>query len=325
MGLFGNGRVVGLEFDEGAIRGVEITKKGTVLTVSAYSQVAVAKEAIREGLLFDQGAIVEALEELWVKGKFRSKEIVIGVSNQGVIIRFALFPKVTPNRLDNLVRLQAQEHLPVPMDTVFLDYDVIGTKSDGEREMLEVLLVAGRKEMLESFLQVLTAARLKPKEIEVLPLTLLRFLKKGDAEKVVAVIDIAQGLSNMVIADSMKPRMARMMPTGMDAAERLVAATREEGIGVMEDSFDNELLANNIQATIGFYQSHKEARPVEKILLSGIGSQVAGLAESLESRLHLPVKQINPVEYLELKLNSGPGMDFIKYGLAACLACRGWE
>lgn len=323
--LLGNSRVVGLEFDEGAIRGVEIIKKGTALAVSAYAQVAVGEDAFKEGMIIDPGAVAAALEELWAQGRFRSREVVTGVSNQGIIIRFATFPKVTPNRLDSLVRFQAQEHLPVPLDTVYLDYDVIGTRTDGEREMLEVLLVAGRKEMVQSFLQVLTGARLKPKEIEVLPLTLLRFLKNEEAQQIVAAIDIARGISNMVIADAGKPRLARMMATGMAAAEMLVAATREEDTGEFEDDLHREQLANNIQATIGFYQSHKEARPVEKILLSGIGSQVAGLAEILESRLRLPVKKVNPAKILGLKLSGGHGKDFVNYGLAAGLACRVWE
>ncbi|HHW06220.1 MAG TPA: pilus assembly protein PilM [Clostridia bacterium] len=323
--LWGKSGIVGLEFDEGAIRGVEIVKKGSVLSVTAYAQVAVGEDAIKEGVILDEGAVAAALEELWAKGTFRSREVVTGVSNQGVIIRFARFPKVTPNRLDSLIRFQAQEHLPVPLDTVYLDYDVIGTRSDGEREMLEILLVAGRKEMVQGFLQVLTMARLRPKEIEVLPLTLLRFLKKEDASRqVVAAIDIARGVSNMVIADAGKPRLARMMATGMAAAE-LLAAAREEDTGASEVNLHREQFANSIQATIGFYQSHKDARPVEKIFLSGIGSQVTGLAERLESMLRLPVKQVRPAEVLGLKLGGGPHEDFVKFGLAAGLACRGWE
>lgn len=323
--LFGNSRVVGLEFDAGVIRGVEMAKKGTVLTVLSYAQVAVSQHAIKEGMIIDQAAVVFALEELWSQGKFRSRDVVIGVSNQGVIIRFALFPKVTPNRLNSLIRFQAQEHLPLPLDTVYLDYDVIGVKSSGEREMLEVLLVAGRKEMINAFVQVLTSARLRPKEIEVLPLTLLRFLNREGAQQVVAIIDVARGISNMVIADARKPRLARMMPTGMTAAEMLVAANHEEGTGEPGDSLQRERLVVNIQATIGFYQSHKEARPVEKILLSGIGSQVVGLAESLERRMRLPVKKVSPAEALGLKLSGPPGKGFTEFGLAASLACRGWE
>ena len=322
--LFGSNRVVGLEFDEGAIRGVEITKKGTASAVSAYAQVTVS-DAVREGLIADQAAVVAALEELWSRGNFRTREVVVGVANQGVIIRFALFPKVTPNRLDGLIRFQAQEHLPIPLDTAYLDYDVIGVKNAGEREMLEVLLVAGRKDMVDSFLQVLLKARLKPREIEVLPLTLLRFLRREEGQQVVAAVDVARGVTNMVIADAGKPRLARMMPSGLTVMERQAAATREEGMGDATEGMERERLVVNIQATIGFYQSHKEARPVEKILLSGTGSRGAGLVEGLRARLGLPVKRVNPAEVLGLKVAGFSGEEFVDFSLAASLACRGWE
>lgn len=325
MKLFAKQRTVGLEFDEGTIRGVEIITKGGHSTVSSFAQVPLPETAVRDGLIFDQKEVITALEQLWLKGKFRTREVVTGVSNQGVIIRFAQFPKVTPNRLDSMVRFQAQEHLPVPLDSIVLDYDVIGTKSDGEREMLEILLVAGQRAMLDGFLQVLNGARLRPKEIEVIPLTLLRFLKKEQTHQVVAIIDIANGLSNMVIADALKPRLARMMPSGLRSAEKLVAATREEASGFDADSDEHRQFVSSIQATIGFYQSHKEARPVEKILLSGKGSQVKGLAAGLEHILRLPCSVVKPLECLKLRINGIQAADLTEYSVAAGLACRSWE
>jgi type IV pilus assembly protein PilM len=326
LSLLRGKRIVGLDFDNGAIRGVELAKKNDKLMIMSVAQTAIPEEAFQEGMIARGEQVVAALENLWSLGKFKTRNVVIGISNQGVVIRFIQFPKVPANRLDGLVHYQAQEHLPIPLETAVLDYDVIGTRQEGGREQLEMLLVAGKKEMLDSFLQVLTAANLQPVEIEVLPLSLLRFLSQEESQQVVAVVDIGIGISNMLIADAAKPRLARMMPTGLKAAELLVAAAREPELGHFGGGTDqNEQLANNIRATIGYYQSHRGARPVAKILLSGKGSLVEGIAPVLEGFLGLPVSIIKPLEALRVNYAGESSVNFGEYGIAISLALRGWE
>lgn len=323
--LFSGKTIVGLEISQGSIRGIELTDRGGPLAVANFGMVQIPAGAVQEGMIMDPQAVTAALEELWQTCRFRTRDVITGVSNQGVVIRFALFPKVTPGRLDNLIRFQANEHLPVPLDTVYLDYDVIGSKRDGERELLEVLLVAGKKEMIDSLIRVLAAARLRPLEIEVLPLTLLRLLKQAGTGRVVAAVDIGENLSNMVIADALKPRLARMMITGLEAGLQQTAAASEEGDWPPTEQEANYLeLINNIRATIGFYQSHKEARPVERVLVTGKIARLAQVAGQMEAELRLPVTLLRPLEVLKIRFN-GANNPLTDYGLAMSLAYRGWE
>lgn len=311
--LFGSKTIVGLEFDTEFIRGVEVGNKNNQLTTLSHAKIAIPKDGMQEGLIVSQASVSQALKDLWQKGGFRSKDVVIGISNQEILIRFAHFPHVALNRLDTMVRFQAQDHLPIPLETVELDYGVIGSRNDGEKSQLELILVAGKKDMLQSFLQVLSNEKLNPLAIEVLPLTLLRLLRKPGLQKTVAIVNVGQGLGNMLIADDLTPRMARMMPVHW---QEIDANSQGEPLGD---------LSRNIRSTIGFYQSNRGAKPVEKILLCGIEPTVSNLIDILKTELVLPIEIIEPLDALQVELNSGTNTVLGEYSLAISLACKEWE
>ncbi|MFA5535581.1 MAG: pilus assembly protein PilM [Bacillota bacterium] len=306
--------VVGLEFDTEVIRGVELYKRNKQLSLASFAEVTLPRGGMREGLITNRDLVVQGLKALWQKGDFRSRNVVIGISNQDVLIRFASFPHVPLNRVDSLVRFQAQEHLPVPLESVELDYSIIGSRKDGEKTMLELILVAGNKEMLLDFLWVLEKAKLNPLEIEVLNLTLLRLLKKIGEKSAVAILNIGLGFGNMLVADNLLPRLARTMPLYWQD-------------GVKKDFIHSEKIVEelnrNIRSTIGFYQSSRGVKNVEKILLSGIEPIAKSLSDKFKQEIGLMIDVVRPAEMLnyvgDLKAVSS------EYSLASCLACRGWE
>lgn len=329
-GLFATKTMVGVEIDDGEIRGVELEKHQGRLSLGSWGSYPLPDNAVKEGVILQPEKVGGALEELWRQEGFRQREIITGVSNQGVLVRFASFPQVPPEKLDGMIRFQAQDHLPVPLPSVILDYSILGKENRQEESLLEVLLVAGRRDMLDGFVQSLRLARLEPREIEVLPLALLRFLQKEDREKVVAIVDIANGVSNVVIAEAGNPRLARIIPTGLQEAEELVAAGWElENLPKHLPSDSPEansdgILINNLRTTIGFYQSQGDSPSPEKILLSGKGALIPGLPEHLHSQLGIPVSIINPLERLGID-NHRMNSFSVKYALSMSLACRGWE
>jgi len=90
VGLFGRAGVVGLEMDTGVIRAVEV--KGKAELVSA-GMVEIPEEAVVEGSVANVSQVSEALGRLWAEARFASREVVLGILNQGVITRMINFPR----------------------------------------------------------------------------------------------------------------------------------------------------------------------------------------------------------------------------------------
>ena len=143
--------------------------------LGAFASIELPEGAVEEGMVVHPEAVGEALKKLWDRGGFKSREVLLGVSNHGVMVRYATMPKVPAEKLDNVIRFQAQEHLPIPLNSAVLDYLVIGETATESGAALEVLLVAAQRDMLTGFIEALNAAR-ELIDIDVSTLALMRII-----------------------------------------------------------------------------------------------------------------------------------------------------
>ena len=179
-----------------------------------------------------------------------------------------------------MVRFHAQEYLPIPLAGVVLDYLVIGETVSESGEALEVLLVAARRDMLESFLETLNLAGLEARDIDVSSLTLARVLPAEAAATTTAVVNAANGLTNILITTRGKPRLARLVPVKLtEIADQLECLLEEllpalsslepEHETLLPGWYDN--LAAEIRSSINYFQSQEGTAEVEEIYLNGRG------------------------------------------------------
>lgn len=306
-GLFKRAVAVGLELDAGEARAVELGGSPGAPTLVSWGHVPLPRGAVEEGIILQPDIVAKALKELWLRAGIGSREVILGVANQAVLVRMATFPKVTPAKIPQLIRYQAQEYLPVPLNTVVLDYIVIGETIGETGPLLEVLLVAARRDMLDSFLRTLSAAKLEPRDIDVSSLALLRLLPATEAGETVALVNIANGLSNIMVVARDIPRLARLLPVSLQGAADLAACTLEEVTtpqtgshagSMMPDSLDPwcRSLGGEIAASISYYQAQPGASPVNRVVLSGRGARLEGLAPMLEEELGIPVNIVEPLK-----------------------------
>lgn len=91
-------------------------------------------------------------------------------------------------------------------------------------------------------------------------------------------------------------------------AEALKRGVSSAADGVEEKSIEplmnnvTEMVAMEIQKTFDFYRatSENENLGVQKILISGGGSKLSGLAEDLSARLELPVEVLDPFRQIKV-------------------------
>lgn len=333
-------QVVGLDIDCGEIRAVELSGKPGAPKLVNQGSVKLPEGVVEDGIIHRPGEVSAALEELWSGHKFRSKNVLLGVSNQEVLVRFALFPKVPEEKLGGLIRHQAQDYLPLALDSVILDYTVIGETVNEGREMYEVILVAARRDMLNSFLAALSGAKLKAWDIDVSSLVLLRIVPEVHHDGAVVLVDIANGQSNILIIANEVPRLARRVPVRLkDAAAQLNVPVDEmffiPGMSDLPlDGYMNWIdgLIGEIRSSISYYQAQAGALAIEEILISGKGARAPGLVTRAKENLNIPVKNIQPFSVLELKgagdesvIDESGSNRAMDYSIAVSLALRGLE
>ncbi|MEW5785525.1 MAG: type IV pilus assembly protein PilM [Bacillota bacterium] len=327
-------RAIGLELDTGAARAVELTQSGQGVKLTALGGISLPKGAVEEGMVLQPEEVGRALRTLWAARGIRGRQVLLGISNQGVLVRYATMPKVPPDKLENVVRYHGQEYLPIPLANVVLDYLVIGETTREAGEALEVLLVAARRDMLEGFMKALSCANLEPEDIDVSSLALTRVLPPVTGNMTVLTVNAANGLSNILITSRGMPRLARLVSVKMkDIADQLRFSLDEVLAGMAQPSEEKDAflsawfnnLAGEIRSSINYFQSQEDATGVEEIYINGRGARLPGIVEHLEDQLGIPVRKFNPLERYHAAAFKKAGFqgEALEYAISAGLALRG--
>lgn len=337
MALGGPKNAVGLEIDSGMARAVEAVGSAAKPKLVNMAMGELPGGSVEEGMVVNPEEVGSALSNMWRAGGFKSRKVLLGISNQGVLVRYATIPKVPPDKLKNVIKFHAQEHLPIPLESVVMDYQVIGeTVSDEEKTLMEVLLVAARRDMLKSFLEALELAKLEAIDIDVSTLSLIRILPKAALERTVAVVNVANGLSNILVSDRGRPRLARLVSVNLKDLADKTGYSLEDVLHNINGSQDNikkaytdwtSSLISETRSSLNYYQNYENASPLEAIILNGRGGRIKGVDRQLEEALGLPVRLTNPfAEFNNAeRIIQKAGIQAVEYAISAGLARRGLE
>lgn len=138
-----------------------------------------------------QDTIVKQLKAMLKDNKIKTVAAVFCVPGQTVFVRRVRVPKTSPERLERIIRFEARDQIPFPLEKTILEYQVFDTEVPTE---LEVLMVAIRKDYIQSFMKLVRKAGLKTLAISVSSLALHNFHtgNKSSAD-LAALLEAAKG------------------------------------------------------------------------------------------------------------------------------------
>src|SRR5271154_4248212 len=90
--------------------------------------------------------LTKLLKEQRIK---KGRQVYLSISGQSVFMRFVKLPPVDATQVEQVVRFEAQQNVPFPIDEVTWDYQMMPARSAGSSEA-EAVIVAIKKEVLES-------------------------------------------------------------------------------------------------------------------------------------------------------------------------------
>lgn len=307
--------VIGFEVDSMEIRAVELAKNNNGYAVLACGKVALPDGVIEEGFVRDADTFSVKLNELLQKGNFKSTNVVVGVNNENVIMRYASFPKVPSDKLHNMVLLQAQEFIPIPVQEMEIDYVVAGEGvNDEDQPIINVLLIAARQNMLEQFIMLLNAAKLQVIDIDSSALSYCRALSAITADHKYAFLNLTDSIMTFLVIQGDEISMVR----SISVPERSQQAVTEYFSGtkngeISEENFEEvaSLLASETASSVSYYTMQNMEHPIEKIYFVTDAGKAQELAERIEQTLYtIPVEVPKFYEKENFGLSQGERNEF---------------
>jgi type IV pilus assembly protein PilM len=319
MALFGRKKTtVGLDIGSGLVKVavVDHSKKQPELVKVAV--VPLLADAIVEGEVMDPGIVAEAIQSALAAAGVKGKQVVTAVGGRDVIIKRIQIERVKEQQARELMRWEAEQHVPFDMESVELDFQILDPDDDGVE--MSVLLVAAKRELIESKLRVLTDAGLEPGMVDVDAFALHNAFEINypDAMRgIVALVNIGHDVTNINILDDGVPILTRDITVGTrrfredlqrecgisaDEAQQLLQGyDRSAHLDAVLESRGEEIAVGIERAAAFLASSSRSATAVRAIYTCGGGARIPGLSDALADRLRVSVQQANPLTNLNIR------------------------
>lgn len=329
----------GLEITPERINLAQLSKQGQNFKLSKYCSSEIPEGVFEEGKIVDPLALAERIQELLKEYKIKSRRVATAVPMREAIIRIIPLPaELDEQELREVVlNHEASLYLPFPREEVDLDYQKLGYFEDEDGiEKVQVLLVATKKEITDSYLETFRQAALEVDVLEINSFALIRTireqLRQFGSKEAAVLVDIEFDSTEIAIVVDGVPQFSRTVPLGTYQMQAALARAMNlptsrnpeilQEITIPNTPFDslstqgiavnpgmsallrivNEL-ADELRRSINFYLNQSEGLEVVQLLLAGPGGGIGQLDEFFTGRLSLPTMQIDPVTALSLQLD----------------------
>lgn len=314
--------VAGLDIGSSSIKMVELEGKANSLSLVSLGYENLPDDTIIDGQIMELNVVSDVIRSVCANHQVNADQVVTGVSGHSVIIKNIVLPAMSADELEESIDWHAEEHIPYDLADVSLDYQITGTTSDSTH----VLIAACKRERIDNVRQAVQLAGKEPYVIDVDTFALQNCYElnyQPDDSQVVTLLNIGASTMNVNIVKGTRSLFTRDITVGgsqfTDVLQRSLGLSFQQaeavkrGVshaveGIEEKSIEplmnnvTEIVAMEIQKTFDFYRATTEDNQtvVQKILISGGGSKLAGLAQDLSARLELPVEVLDPFRNIKV-------------------------
>lgn len=303
-----------LDIGSSSIKLAEVVHESGGPRLTSLATAPVPPTAIQSNVIQEELPVLEAIKALLDTTRAQATEVITAVPGPAVIVKKVVLPAHSGTAIDAAVLGEASHLIPDSLDNVNLDYQVIDTIEDGNK--MEVLVVAVKRDIINSYTSVIRAAGLDPALVDVDYFALenmyeLNYELAGDAP--VALVNIGARYSSINILKNGRSTFTGDVPVG--GAEFNDALVRQLGIsnddadlvkrgrsvsGIDQASVEpilgsvTEFISEEIQRAISFFWTAATDEPIGAVVLSGGPARMPGLATHLQERLQTQVEVADP-------------------------------
>jgi type IV pilus assembly protein PilM len=280
-----------------------------------------AAEATRETVL------LKVLRETLAETGVAARNINVCAPGFQVFSKFVKLPPVDAGKVTQIIQYEAQQNVPFPLAEVVWDYQILGSSSTGE---LEVLLVAIKSEIVEGLFRIAEEAKLRLQLCDVSPAALCNAFRYnyGDLEDCTMLLDIGAKTSNLLFfekgkvfsrsislgANSITQDFANEAKLKFEVAEQIKVTEGFVSLGGAYEEPENPNQAAiskiarqfmtklhiQVNQTIQFYRGQMGGAAPQRLFLAGGAAIMPYTAQFFAEKLNAPVEYFNPFRNVQI-------------------------
>ncbi|MEN8140048.1 MAG: type IV pilus assembly protein PilM [Thermodesulfobacteriota bacterium] len=304
---------VGIDIGSHAVKICELAGGGKGVKLRALGSAMLPPGAVDDGEIRDADAVAEVIKKLIANLKIKSKKVAISISGYSVIMKKINLAVMTEEELEHHIQSEAEQYIPFDLDDVFIDFQDLKTNEEGD-ERTDVMLVAAKKEVVNSYIDMLRSIGLQVVVVDVDAFALENCYEHnhGEEENVILVdIGSSKMTINIVAAGSsvfardvfvgsrqLTEQVQGQFDISFDEAEDLKVCAQDPGerLARMEEVFTRTCSqwVLEIGKALDFYNSNYPNEPIDRMVLSGGGAHLLGLDRYFAEESQLDVEIFDP-------------------------------
>ena len=324
--LGGKDGYVALDIGSSSIKLVEAAVDKSGYRLLNLGIMPLPDNAIQNNMVVESRPVVDVIRRLIQETGVKSKQVISAVPGRAVIMKKVQMPKQDTAELEANIEFEAQNIIPESLQNVNLDHQVVSEIDGGNK--LDVLLVAVKKEIVNSYADAIEEAGLTPAIMDVDYFALENMYEASygaeDDKGVVALIHIGAQYTSITLLQNgvstftgdlsvggayFTDSLARQLNVAIESAEAFKTTGVAEGKNQAE--FDatlrssSEELAEEVRRTVSLYGAapSEDSDGLKTIFMSGGGAKLAILRVLLEESMGVPVRLSDPFRGFSVNRN----------------------
>lgn len=313
----GSKRLVGLDIGSSSLKMAEVISSSHGHVLNRFIQIPLPKGIIVEGILADARELSLKIKDLFKNSGCRGRGIVTSLSGNSVIVKKVTFAQMDETELRDLIRDEAGKYLPFDnMDDVLYDFQILGDNEFNPNQM-DVILVAAKKDIVNSYVDAVTGAGLNVTIMDVDSFALETMYEANydyDDNDIIIIVNIGASITNINVIKGGMSIFTRDFTLGgnsiTESLQEKYKVTFEEAEkikieGMPDNNQDNldlknsildfaEPICSEIERSIDYFRSTFGGEFIKHVFLSGGSAKINGLEALLSQRLNIETEIINP-------------------------------
>jgi len=314
---------VGLDIGSHSVKVCEFSQSGTAYKLVSLGSAKLPPNCIEDGVLQNPDAVGKVISTLSKNLHIKGKKVAISISGYSVIVKKINLLTMEEKELAAHIQAEAEQYIPFDIDEVYIDFKDLKTNT-ADDERTDVMLVAAKKEVVDSYLKMLHSIGLNAiiVDVDAFALENAYAANFGGEDENVAMIDIGASKMNINIVSKGTSVLARDIVMGsrllteaiqshfgisFEEAEALKigAIPAEEKKAQLDSIFVNSCKqwVTEAKRALDFYYSNYPDEIIGKLVLSGGGSKVKGLPQLFTEETGIKTEIFKPFTRAEADQN----------------------
>lgn len=286
------------------MRVVELAQAGNRVKATRFGEALLAPQ-LPEDAGQARSLVAEAVRQAMAAAGLRgSRRTVAALPRGDITAKTARLPRAAEEQMRKMLAYEAQQYVPFPLEEAVLDFQPASRREEQQEALVEVLLVAARRDSVENVRSVLAESRVRASAISVRPVAQAQLYASGFAaqpvEGMALIVEVEAKDSTITLLDDGTMRLTRAVSVGGDSLARAVSEDfacdlaqadqimRSRGLEVLSDSKPRpsvrawlQLLGVEMERSVLAITSGGVAPAVRRILLCGSEASLPGLSGRL--------------------------------------------